>query len=62
MISVIPPAPSATTATSALALSQHIISSGFTVSADLAAYVPRYVEISAGITLEIAANGDLEIG
>lgn len=47
---------------SALQMSQHIISADFTITADKAAYVPGYVEIAASFTLEIGLNADLEIG
>lgn len=49
-------------ASSAVALSQHVVASNFTVTAAKAAHITRYVEVSAGITLEIGADGDLEIG
>lgn len=45
-----------------LGLDKHILSSGFTVTADYAAYVTRYLEVAAGVNLEIGAGGDLEIG
>jgi hypothetical protein len=40
----------------------HVVSAGTTIAAGTTRYVPRYVEISAGITLEIGSNGDVEIG
>lgn len=61
MIEIIKATPSSSSS-SALALSQHVISADFTIPASQAAYVTRYVEIAAGITLTIEADGDLEIG
>jgi hypothetical protein len=44
-----------------LVASKHL-PGNITVAADTASYVTRYVEIAAGITVELAANSDLEIG
>jgi len=57
----IPPGASTPTAPSALALSQHIITSNFTVTDGYTADVVRYIEIADGITLEIGDDADLEI-
>lgn len=40
----------------------HLISGAFTIGAATSYVVSRYLEITAGITLTIAAGGDLEIG
>lgn len=40
---------------------QHVIAQNMVIPAGTALVVPRYVEIAAGVTLEIAANADLEI-
>lgn len=45
----------------ALAMSQHVIGVDTTITAGYSAVVSRYVEVSAGFTLEIGADGDLEI-
>jgi hypothetical protein len=45
-----------------LAFSDHILSSNLTVTAGKSAYVSRYLEIAAGVTVEIGALADLEIG
>lgn len=45
-----------------LALNKHVLTSNFTVTAGYGAFIPRYLEIAAGVTLEIGADGDLEIG
>lgn len=50
-----------TSTTSQLQLNQHVITSNFTITAGTGVVVPRYVEIAAGITLEIGADGDLDI-
>ena len=47
---------------SALSLNQHVIGTNFTVTGGYGAYIPRYLEIAAGITLEIGVDGTLEIG
>lgn len=46
---------------SALALSQHVIAADFTVTAGYSADVSRYIEIATGKTVEVGADGDLEI-
>lgn len=46
----------------ALDYSSHLVSANFSVPAGCSAYVSRYVEIAAGITLEVGADADLEIG
>ena len=51
-----------TTGTSALALSQHVITTNFTVVAGDSVYVSRYLEIASGITVTIGTDADLEIG
>jgi len=55
-----PVGPSAVTP--AMALSQHVISAGYTVTGGWSSYVVRYVEIAAGVTVEIGSDGDLGIG
>lgn len=45
----------------ALSLNNHVLVSDFTVTAGKGVVVPRYVEIAAGVTLELGASGDLEI-
>ena len=45
-----------------LQLDKHVLSASFTITAGWAAYITRYLEIPAGMTLEIGADGDLEIG
>jgi hypothetical protein len=45
-----------------LALNKHIIASNFTLTAGYGSTIPRYLEISAGITVELGADADLEIG
>lgn len=55
-----PVGPSAVTP--AMALSQNVISAGYTVTGGWSAYVVRYVEIAAGVTVEIGSDGDLGIG
>jgi len=63
MIRIIdPPATSSSSTASALALSQHVISTNFVITAGNSAYVVRYIEIGSGITLEIGSDSDLEIG
>jgi hypothetical protein len=44
-----------------LALNKHI-PANFVVTAGTSAYVSRYIEIAAGVTIEVGADGDLEIG
>lgn len=41
---------------------QHVFSTNATIPAGYSLYVSRYVEIAAGVTLEIGADADLEIG
>ena len=40
----------------------HVINDNALIAADAGTYIPRYLEIAAGKTLEIGAGGDLEIG
>lgn len=40
----------------------HVIAQNTVIPAGMAMYVPRYLEIAAGVTLEIGLNADLEIG
>lgn len=49
-------------AAGAIGLSQHVLAANFTVTAGYGAYVPRYLEVGAGFTLEVGAGGDMEIG
>lgn len=42
-------------------LNNHVVSSDGTITAGTTLVIPRYVEIAAGVTLEIEADGDLEI-
>ncbi len=44
-----------------LAMSQHLISADTTVTAGYTASVVRYLEIAAGVTVELEADADLEI-
>lgn len=46
----------------ALGRSQHLIGGTTLLSADTAAYVPRYVEVLSGAELIIGAGADLEVG
>jgi hypothetical protein len=50
------------TSSGGLALSQHVLGTNFTITAGYSAYVTRYMELAAGVTLEIGLDGDLEIG
>lgn len=43
------------------ALSKHVASSAFTVTAGYSASVVRYLEIASTITFEIGADADMEI-
>jgi hypothetical protein len=45
-----------------LAFSNHALSSNLTVTAGKSAYLSRYLEIAAGVTVEIETDSDLEIG
>lgn len=45
----------------ALALNQHVQGTAFVITAGYSATIERYLEISAGITVEIGADGDLGI-
>jgi hypothetical protein len=45
----------------AIGLSNHIVVSNFTITAGRSATIERYVEVAAGIALEIGADGDLGI-
>ena len=49
-------------AAGAIGISQHVLAANFTVPAGYGAYVPRYLEVGAGFTLDVGADGDLEIG
>lgn len=49
-------------ASGALSLDQHVVSANTTITAGYSAYISRFIEISNGITLEIGADSDLEIG
>lgn len=49
-------------AASPLVHNPHILSVDFTLPDGTAAYVPRYFEIAAGVTLTLGADSDLEIG
>lgn len=40
----------------------HVISGNSTLTADCVLYIPRYMEIAAGVTFEIGAGADMEIG
>lgn len=42
--------------------SNHVYTTSTLLAADKSLYVARYVEISTGITFEIGAAADLEIG
>lgn len=46
----------------ALPSSKHVITENHTIPAGESAHVTRYLEIASGITLEIGADADLEIG
>jgi len=39
----------------------HVVSTDTTIDAGLSRIVARYAEIAAGVTLEIAADADMEI-
>lgn len=39
----------------------HVVSADLTIPAGASLTVTRYVEVAAGVTLEIGAGGDLEI-
>jgi hypothetical protein len=41
--------------------SPHVISSNFTLTAGYTADIFRYIEVSAGVTLEVGADSDLEV-
>ena len=41
---------------------KHVVGADTVIAAGTAVYVGRYAEIAAGFTLELAGNGDLEIG
>lgn len=43
-------------------LNPHVISANTTIPAGHSKVIPRYIEIAAGINLEIGAGADLEIG
>jgi len=41
---------------------KHLIDANKTITAGYGVYMPRYMEIATGITLELAADADLEVG
>lgn len=49
------------TGSGGLSLNQHVLGVDFTITAGYSATVERYLEIAAGITVEIGADGDLGI-
>ena len=59
-----PPGPQGPAGSSAgaMAMTQHVLGSNFVITASWVAVTTRYTEISAGVTLEIGSDGDLEIG
>lgn len=54
--------PSSTATRPDVVLTKHVITANTTITAGYGAYFPRYIEIAAGITLEIDVDADLEIG
>ena len=49
-------------ASAELLFNKHIITSDITITAGYTVYIPRYMEPATGVTVEIGADADLEIG
>ncbi len=43
-------------------LNNHVVTADTVIPAGTTLVIPRYVEIAAGVTLELEADADLEIG